>query len=69
MTATDKATRLHRTIETEIKIYSAAFGIGTACLIPTYTNHLKQVKLKQEYDISFITQKENITVVLGVNWN
>ena len=69
LTATDKATKLHKIIETETGIYLAAFGIGAACLIPTYTYHLKQVKLKNEYDISFIPQKENITVVLGVNWN
>ena len=69
LTATDDATKLHKTVETEIKIYSAAFGIGATCLIPAYTYHLNQVKLKKEYDISFIPQKENITVVLGVNWH
>lgn len=72
LTATDNATKLHKTIEKETRIYSAAFGIGVACLIPTYTYHLKQVKqvkLKNEYEISFIPQKDNITVVLGVNWH
>lgn len=69
LTATDNATKLHKMIETETGIYSAAFGIGAACLIPTYIYHLKQVKLKNEYGISFIPQEENITVVLSVNWH
>lgn len=68
LTATDDATDLHKTIETEDKIYPVAFVISAACLVPTIFYHISQANLKKKLELSVLPKKDGVAVAVGVKW-